>query len=289
MMRHDNFVALILTHGRANHMYTDKTLRKQGYTGRIVFVVDNEDDQYEDYCKNFGKENVYLFDKKAVAEWTDEGLPGDRRTITYARNVSFQVARELGFKYFIQLDDDYTNFGWRFDDKLRYLKGVPYIKNLDNVFDAFLDFYISSGIKTCALAQGGDFIGGKQSRLASFVCTKRKAMNSFICDVDNPIRFLGRLNEDVNTYTRYGSVGDIFMQINFCTLQQKTTQANAGGITEVYKANGALNKPFMTVMYMPSCVKVHTMGNHAETKRLHHEINWKCCVPKIINERYKKL
>jgi hypothetical protein len=269
-------------------MYTDKTLRKCGYTGRIVYVVDNEDDQYEDYCRNFGKDNVYLFDKKAVAEWTDEGLPGDRRTITYARNVSPIAAKELGYKYFIQLDDDYIHFGWRFNNKAQYLCGNPAIKNLDNVFDIMIDFYIRSGIKSVSMSQGGDFIGGHNSGVAKKVYMKRKAMNSFICDVDKPIRFLGRLNEDVNTYTKLGSMGDVFMQTNMVSLRQKQTQGTAGGITEVYKANGALNKPFMTVMYMPSCVKISLMGNHEETKRLHHFIKWECCVPRIINEKYKK-
>ena len=42
MMRSD-FVAFILTHGRAGSVITDKTLRKCGYTGSIVYVIDNED------------------------------------------------------------------------------------------------------------------------------------------------------------------------------------------------------------------------------------------------------
>lgn len=288
-MRHKDFVVLILTHGRADHVYTYRAIRKYGYTGRVVFVLDNEDDQVEDYCKNFGKENIYVFDKKAVAEWTDEALPGDRRAIVYARNISFSIAKELGYKYFIQLDDDYTDFQWRFDDKLRYLQGTPHIRNLDNIFDILLDFYISSGIKTCAMAQGGDYIGGRYAGTAKKVGTKRKSMNSFICDVEKPIRFMGRLNEDVTTYTKFGSIGDVFLQINFVNVHQKETQSTAGGISEVYKNCGAMTKPFMSVMYMPSCIKVGMMGNTAETQRLHHVIDWKCCVPKIINEKYKKV
>ena len=41
-MRSD-FAAFILTHGRAGSVITDKTLRKCGYTGPIVYVIDNED------------------------------------------------------------------------------------------------------------------------------------------------------------------------------------------------------------------------------------------------------
>jgi len=42
-MRHDSFAALILTHGRPDNVITERTLRRQGYTGRIVFVLDDED------------------------------------------------------------------------------------------------------------------------------------------------------------------------------------------------------------------------------------------------------
>lgn len=49
-MRSD-FVAFILTHGRADSVITDKTLRKCGYTGPIVYVIDNEDKAAADYCR----------------------------------------------------------------------------------------------------------------------------------------------------------------------------------------------------------------------------------------------
>ena len=40
----------------------------------------------------------------------------------------------------------------------------------------------------------------------------RKAMNSFICSVDRPFQFVGRINEDVNTYVLLGSRG-VFLSI----------------------------------------------------------------------------
>jgi hypothetical protein len=43
-MKNNSFVALILTHGRPDNVHTIKTLRKCGYTGDIIIVLDNEDD-----------------------------------------------------------------------------------------------------------------------------------------------------------------------------------------------------------------------------------------------------
>lgn len=46
MMKNNCFVALILTHGRPDNVHTVKTLRKCGYTGDIIIVLDNEDLNY---------------------------------------------------------------------------------------------------------------------------------------------------------------------------------------------------------------------------------------------------
>ena len=35
----DDFAAFILTHGRADNVITYNTLRKQGYTGKIILLI----------------------------------------------------------------------------------------------------------------------------------------------------------------------------------------------------------------------------------------------------------
>ena len=39
-------------------------------------------------------------------------------------------------------------------------------------------------------------------------------------------------------------------------------------------------------MSMPSCIKVGMM--YSKNSRIHHRIDWECCVPKILNEKYRK-
>lgn len=114
MMRNNCFVALILTHGRPDKVYTVKTLRKCGYTGDIILVVDNEDKTVNEYKKKY--DDVYVFDKKAVASQIDEGDNfNDRRAIIYARNAAFDIAKERGYRYFIELDDDYMEFSYTYN------------------------------------------------------------------------------------------------------------------------------------------------------------------------------
>lgn len=289
MMKNKNFVAFILSHGRADRVVTYDSLKKSGYTGRIVIVIDNEDPSAPEYISRFGSENVVIFDKAAIAETFDEGVPGDRRTIVYARNACFDIARKLGYRYFIELDDDYTVFEWRFDNRLRYITKDNAIRNLDAVFDIMLDFFKKIPAKSIAMAQSGDYLGGGAGCEGKQLRTKRKAMNSFICDTERQFTFLGRINEDVNTYTRNTSTGDLFLQIQQVCLLQKQTQSNAGGMTDVYLDSGTYLKSFFTVMYQPSSVKVRTMGNeYVNQKRLHHRVNWMLTAPKILKEKFKK-
>lgn len=281
-----DFVVFILTHGRANSQYTYKSIREQGYTGRCVFVVDNEDKQAELYMERYGKENVYVFDKLAVSRRIDEVFRGDRRVIVYARNVCFDIARELGYKYFIELDDDYTAFTWRFNDKCEYITRTPKIKNLDVVFGAMLNYFANSPLTSLAMAQGGDFVGGTSNRMLHTLGTKRKAMNSFICDVDRPFEFKGRINEDVNAYTQLTSVGKIFLTIVQCSLNQKTTQTNKGGMTDVYNDSGTYLKSFSSVIVYPSGVKVALLKSRHQ--RMHHNVIWANVAPKILAEKWRR-
>ena len=118
---------------------------------------------------------------------------------------------------------------------------------------------------------------------------KRKAMNSFICSVDRPFQFSGRINEDVNTYTTLSRQGQLFLTILPIQLNQLQTQHNSGGMTEMYLDAGTYVKSFYTVMYCPSSVQIGVLKDPREQYgRLHHKINWHKTAPKILNEQYKK-
>lgn len=275
-MRNSNFCVFILTHGRPNNVITTKTLLNAGYNGRIIYVVDNEDKTSSEYIDNFGKENVYIFNKKEIADRNDEGNNFDnRKVIVHARNVCFDIANELGIKHFIQFDDDYYYLGYRFDF------GAKKILNMNNVFDALIDFYESTNIKTIAISQGGDHIGG-----FSGIKLKRKAMNSFLCSTERPFTFLGSINEDVNTYTLESSRGMVFFTFTNLQLDQKDTQSQGGGMTDAYLEQGTYVKSFSSVLYQPSSVKVSLMNS--SNPRLHHSINWKNTTPMIIRDCFKK-
>lgn len=279
----DSFAIFILTHGRPNSVITYDTIIKSGYTGKIFIIIDDEDIQAEEYKKVFGK-IVIQFNKSTIAKTFDlADTEKDRRTIVYARNASFQIAKDLGFKYFMQLDDDYNGFCYR-HIKTYQLKAVP-IKSMNQVLEAMIKLLDTTNADTVAMAQGGDYIGGAESKAAKTPLL-RKAMNSFIFRTDKPVTFIGRINEDVNTYTINGIRGKLFLTPTSLSVLPAATQKVKGGMTEVYLQNGTYMKSFYTVMMAPSCVTVKLM--QTTHPRPHHRMKWVNTVPKIINEQHRK-
>lgn len=282
----DDFAVFILTHGRADNVVTLRTLERQGYRGRWYLIIDDEDAMAPIYYEKFGKDHVVTFCKAAAADRADTMDNFDEhRAILYARNASFRIARELGLTYFLQLDDDYSGFMLRYPDGSKLAHSTPTGKDLETVFEAMLDFLDSSGALTVAFAQGGDYIGGLaggayEQRLM------RKAMNTFFCRTDRPIEFRGTMNEDVTAYTTLGSRGNLFFTVTDACITQLQTQSLSGGMTEAYVESGTYLKTFYSIISMPSCIKVGMVG--PTNSRIHHRINWECCVPKILDEKYRK-
>ena len=283
-LNYNHFAVFILTHKRPNKVYTYKTLRKSGYTGKIFFIVDSLDPTQNEYFNLYGHQ-VQVFDKNEIVKTFDIGDNfKSKSAIIYARNASFEIAKKLNLKYFIQLDDDYRAFEYRFNKNQEY--EIKPIKNLDQVFKALLKFYINSNIDSIAMSQGGDFIGGSLSPNAQKIKLKRKCMNSFICGINRPFKFIGKFNEDVNTYTRSASIGLKLVSTNQVNLVQTVTQSNSGGMTDLYLESGTYVKSFYSVMYQPSSVKIKILKNiHM---RIHHAVSWKHTVPMILDESLKK-
>ena len=282
-MIRNNFAAFILTYQRADRVDTYKTLRRLGYTGPIRLVIGDEDKERDEYIKRYGDE-VLTFNREEVSKEFDVGdnFPGMRGVI-YARNAMPKIAEDAGFKYYVVLDDDYNSFTYRFNESY----APKSIRNLDKIFTLISEFQTLSGAYSVAMSQGGDFIGGSSGSFAKHRKLSRKCMNSFFCSTDRPFPFIGRINEDVNTYTHLGSKGYLFFTLNAVSLGQRVTQTNDGGMTGLYLDQGTYVKSFYSVLYQPSSVKVAVIRGQSG-RRLHHRIDWKKTVPKILRESVKK-
>lgn len=280
-MRSD-FAVFILTHGRPENIVTTKSLERGGYSGKVYIVIDNEDDTADRYRELYG-DKVIQFDKLAESKKFDTAdLSEDRRAIVYARNVCFDLAEKLGLEYFLELDDDYTDFEYRWPEGGKLM--IKSITNLDALFSAMAEFLETSGSLSVALAQGGDLIGGANRFFNSGL--SRKAMNTFFCKTSRRFKFVGRVNEDVNTYTSLGNKGWLFFTVTNVQIVQKQTQSQGGGMSGLYLDSGTYVKSFYSVIFSPQAVKVAEMGAHH--RRMHHRVNWNACTPKILSDRHRK-
>lgn len=283
MSRLNDFAVMILCHGRAESVPTYPTLRKYGYSGRIIIVCDDEDKDLPNYQKIYPE--VEVFSKDYVATYIDPmDNSNDRRCAVYARNACFDIAERLGLKYFAEYDDDYISHPYRWEEN-----GIMYrstLANLDATFEAYLEFLeTDENIYSVAFGQPGDFIGGCGSRLHR-ERFRRKCMNSWICKTDRRFTFNGRMNDDQLTYSLYGMRGKIFLTFDFVMIDQPETQSVAGGMTDMYLGAGTYQKTWFSIMCCPSFIKAGMMGD--THYRIHHQVDHDCAYPKIISSKYKK-
>lgn len=276
----------ILSHGRAENIKTLKMLEKGGIVGKrpVHILIDDEDSQGEEYRRLYG-DMVLEFSKKAYDDRVDTmDNGGNRKCVVYARNAVFDIAKGLGYDHFIVLDDDYkyAQIRYREGDKLKCYT-VKDLDHLNQIMFRFLD--VSDEILTVCLGQGGDFIGGANCSNANKVVT-RKAMNYWYFRSSRPIEFMGRMNEDATMNAVYGIRGGLmFTAMQTCLVPEQTQKA-AGGLTDIYLEKGTYSKSLYTVMAEPSCVKISVMTSRH--RRIHHNIEWEHCCPKIINEKWEK-
>lgn len=281
------FCVFILTHGRAGKVKTDKTLRKHGYTGKIYYVIDNEDEQQGEYRKLYG-DNVIVFDKADTAKRVDTcDNFEDRRVILFARNAAFEIARKLGVRYFQTFDDDVQCIEWRYTEGQKLKKCD--VKDYDKVIRSLLDLLKNTNAVSVALAQNGDFIGGADSARKKGTYS-RKCMNSFICKTDRPICFIGRMNEDVAAYTIHGMRGDLMLTCNLVAIKMTETQATEGGMTEAYLNVGTYVKSAYSLITSPSCVKIAYLEDYSGNSggRIHHNVIARNAYVKILREEVKE-
>lgn len=292
-METTKYAIFIPSRGRPRHIVTVRTLIKRHVEAPIYIVLDDTDPTLPQYQHIFGSYAI-AFSRAEYAKRYDPAdiLPEtDTPSLLYARNAVYDIAQSLGFTYFLVLDDDYDDFCFRFsfsqhEDTYSLRFVYKPVKNLERVFQAVWTFYRAIPAKIVAFAQTGDFVGGAYSRHALHVTLLRKAMNVFFCSTERRVEFVGRVNEDVNTYVYYGFRGDLFLTIPFCIVHQETTQQQAGGMTPTYKRFGTYTKSFYTLLYQPSSVGIGGIGY--KYRRIHHAINHNATFPLILPESCRK-
>lgn len=296
-MNIDDVLILVMSYKRPTNVRTAKQLTALNYEPWRI-VVDDEDPTVDEYRKLHG-DRLVVFDFSAARVGIDMGDNFSTRGQVVVLNEAANIARRLGYRYYVLFDDDYVAFDYTYDQFLRrHVTRAGKIAWNDIAITAktftraihahFKYFRQATRFTSLAFAQRGDFFAGKRG---SFPMLMRKAMNSFFCDTERPLIFRGRHNEDVSTYTSTQRAGALFGTCTMMCLRQVATQSQAGGFTEMYLDDGTYIKTFFSVLYAPSCVRVSVIQNATakrNTLRIHHRVKWKYTAPKILRESVKK-
>lgn len=287
-MARNDLIIFILSYNRYDNIVTIDMLRSIGYTGNIVILTEESQKQlYEERWGDKEGVSVEAYSKDEMYKITDMADTEHGGTIVLARNYCFTLAKKLGYRYFLEYEDDYGGIFYRYpklENGFWVLKAVK-LKRFDDIIDAFIKFYDSTDATTICFAQGGDYIGGVE-KYNQWGNKFRKAMNSFLCRVDRPFKFYGRMNDDVNSYITEGHRGRLYLTIKDISVNQMQTQENEGGLSDMYKKYGTYVKSFYSIIYNPSVAKISMMG--WKHPRVHHKILFLNCAPRIIPEEFKK-
>lgn len=280
------YATFILTHGRPDRQYTYETLKRLGYDRPLFFLIDDMDETGAEYKKRYG-DKVITFDKRRWYDLTDTmDVSGKMNVVVFARNAVFEIAKSLGYRYIVVLDDDYMAFEHRYEANGKLKRIEP--RKIGDLFEASLQFLIDSGITCYCWVQGGDFIGGLESNPWRKQVL-RKMMNTYFFDCEKPVTFKGTLNEDMVASLYHGLLGDVVLSSCDMSVKQEQTQQNAGGLTEAYLDMGTYVKSFYAVMMNPSCCTVQEMGDPISgNTRMHHRLRHVNAYPMIMSDRYRK-
>lgn len=269
------FSIYIISHNRPN-CDTYFKLRKLGFIGNIIVIIDYTDKHIETY-KSLYKDKLRIFDKDKIKIDLMDNFNEPKGIATYAREYCMQLSKEENQDYILMLDDDLI------DIKYRYGKsGQKCIKNINDVFNECIEFMENSNIDILTFGSQNDYIGGKSKEF-----NIGRGTNAYLIKTKSNIHFRGRYSEDRIMPIYYSMLGKFIFKIlriqfifNVWTPKKKKLK---GGCNDIYKDGVNFLMMFYPIISNPSntFIKKYKGVYKAST-------NYKYACPKIISYKYKK-
>lgn len=261
---------------------TAKTLKRIGYIGEWFIVCGNNDETLPQYIEKWGKEKVLVFDWYEQIKHTDvmdnfgfENMPSGASPV---RNAVFDFSRARGEIRHWQMDDDFTNFYLTSlkENKNIRLDGVLLYKWLCRVARYAHDARLSN----IGITQSDEAYPSNAKKAGNRVYGVHNMSN----DPQITPEWKGRFNDDtihaINVH-RLG-MGKEF-QFRFLSFVTKRTQAEKGGLTDMYQNLGTVRKTAYLMLIAPNAAKLTI-----KHKRYHHDVSWEKLIVKTISERWRK-
>lgn len=282
----NDFAVFIISYSRPNKQHTLKSLLDRSYIGQWYIVLDDTDPTIQEYIDNFGAENIIVFDKNHYINTVDTAmLVPYYSAALYARSAVEDIAHDLGYKAFILLDDDITDFSIRYpdNDKLRRLSKF----DINLVFNSIVEFMFESDATMVGATHPGMFFSGikmfEPSTISSLINTSLP-YNVMFRNVKHPMNWVSAYGEDDITANNNTTVGNKILTVPFLQFTVVPNKSKAkGGMYRTYNDNDSFDLMFRIYMQSPTSVNIVYKQDGFGTRRLRNNM-----CPRILSKEFVK-
>lgn len=269
----------IPSYHRPNNIKTAKYFVKKGYDAKKIHVfIDDEAEDFLEYKEETRKLgcNLYVFNMKEARERFDyvHRASVSRRSAGQARNMFYDIAKELKIDFYIVIDDDTRQY--EIKPYAIYTRGAV-LEDFLNVFNGVKDFMLKRKIGLFGLSQTGDMF-----QVPDLKILRNKVMNTTF--YNTPYIYRGERGvQDNDTSQFVGVMNEGYFTGSIATglsLNPTSSATAEGGLTDLYNECKLLNKSLIIPIQFPSLC--HAEKQKKNGGRLHHKINHRYLSPKII-------
>ena len=276
----NDFCVLIISYGRPDKCTTAEWLEKMNYSRPWYVVCSTDDAKLDGYKKRYG-ERVIVFNKDEIFFDKLDNF-GLKKVGSYARQACFPIARNLGYRFFVSLDDDYHGLFWRYLNRKLNKLCTRKCTHLDGMFAAMFQFIdVSDSILELDFGVDGLFCGGASSKNV-YSDLILKGFNSHFNDVEKWIEYKGTFFDDMNACIGEGVRGRIIFTVPLASM--RVEKFGEGVMSKSYNDVGMINVAFYSLMLCPSAVTIR-LGGNMKSQLI---VNNNNVFPKIINEKWHK-
>lgn len=261
---------------------TLNVIKACGYTGKYFIVLSDDDDTIDEYIKNYGKENILIFNKKEIGKIVDRVDNFENyATALYARQFCIEYCMNNNIKYYWVLDDDCTGVRFRYEKDGKLLSRP--VKMLDDVINSVVKFLKISNIDVLSLSISGAYIGGINSKAYSKKLY-RDCVNNYFQKNESYFKWSGAVFEDEATQRMLGKIGKNFFSIGGICLDVGGYGSNEGGYKETYDKLSVYNRIFYSAIVSPS-----SWTRRYQNGKFIRKVRDEYIFPKILSDKYKKV
>lgn len=229
-------VIYICTHGRPDKQITLKALRDAGYTGKIILVLDDEDETISGYYDNLDMcDDFVFFKKQSIIDTTNTtSSPPNRKTILYAKNACEIDAEKRGLDVFAICDDDIPGFRYRYVED-GSCKSLTITHNMDKVIQSYMEYLLDSDITATSFGMAQFYFSGENCFSPETMLKWRVPYTFVFRNAKHTVDWVSDYGEDITTAIECANQGKFMMASPFVQMNLSPMGVGEGGMVELHK------------------------------------------------------